>query len=255
LLSLTPELTDPETPVPAPPVAGSNLVDEESGVVIRPGRLTAISAATPEEAAAIADRLGHYFAPAGRHDGDGAVSLGGVALADLDRATVRELVLVADNQATLFSGTLRDELGQGLTAGVDDERVLAALRAANAEDIIDALPDGLDAELAEGGREFSGGQQQRLRLARALLVDPPILVLIEPTSAVDAHTEARIAARLGAARLGRTTVICTTSPLVLDRADHVIYVESGRAVAEGTHQDLLSTHPAYAATVTRGEDE
>src|SRR5690606_35546613 len=103
------------------------------------------------------------------------------------------------------------------------------------------------------GREFSGRQQQRLRLARALLADPEVLIRVEPTSAVDAHTEARIAERLAAARAGRPTLVCTTSPLVLDRTDHVIYVEDGRVRAEGTHRDLLTTCPPYAATVTRGE--
>jgi ABC-type multidrug transport system fused ATPase/permease subunit len=78
-------------------------------------------------------------------------------------------------------------------------------------------------------------------------------VLVEPTSAVDAHTEARIAGRLGAARAGRTTVVCTTSPLVLDRVDHVAFVEHGRVVAQGTHRDLLAAEPSYAATVTREE--
>ena len=116
-----------------------------------------------------------------------------------------------------------------------------------------ALPDGLDTVVAERGREFSGGQQQRLRLVRALLADPPILVLVEPTSAVDAHTEARIASRLGAARRGRTTIVASTSPLVLDRADHVIFVDGGKAIAEGRHRDLLDVEPGYYATVTRGE--
>ncbi|HEX6872518.1 MAG TPA: ABC transporter ATP-binding protein [Micromonosporaceae bacterium] len=245
LLSLTPELADPATAAPAPDPARSNLVDPDSGVVIRPGRLTAIASATPEDAAQIADRLGRYT--------DSEARLDGVALTDLEVATVRRLVLVADNDARLFSGRLRDELGRG--RAIAHERMAAALRAANAEDIIAALPEGLDTEIAEQGREFSGGQQQRLRLTRALLADPPVLILVEPTSAVDAHTEARIAARLADSRTGRTTVVCSTSPLVLDRADHVIYVESGRVVAEGAHRDLLDSSSRYAATVTRGEAE
>ena len=141
------------------------------------------------------------------------------------------------------------------TRTVEAARLAQALHAASAEDVVAALPAGLDTMVAERGREFSGGQQQRLRLARALLADPPVLVLVEPTSAVDAHTEARIADRLAAARTGRTTVVCTTSPLVLDRADHVLYVEAGRVAAQGTHRELLDTSSPYAATVTREEDE
>jgi ABC-type multidrug transport system fused ATPase/permease subunit len=245
VLSVRPELTDPAAPVATPDPASSNLVDPESGVVIRPGRLTAIASATTDEASTIADRLGRYV--------DSEARLGGVRLADLDRIKLRDLILVADNDARLFSGLLRDELtGRKTTT---DDRLNDILTAASAQDIVEAQPEGLDAMVAERGREFSGGQQQRLRLARALLADAPVLVLVEPTSAVDAHTEARIAGRLSGVRAGRTTVVCTTSPLVLDRADHVVYVEAGRVVAEGTHRDLLDREPRYAATVTRGEDE
>ena len=91
-------------------------------------------------------------------------------------------------------------------------------------------------------------------LARALLSDAELLVLVEPTSAVDAHTEARIAVRLREARAGKTTVIVTTSPLVLDQADRVVFVEGGKVVADGTHRELLRTSRAYNWTVTRGED-
>ncbi|MEV4533617.1 ABC transporter ATP-binding protein [Asanoa sp. NPDC049518] len=237
---------EPEFSSPAAPVTASHgpLVDAESGLTVRPGRLTAIAAREPGDAAAIADRLGRFA--------DGDVTLSGVPLAELDLADVRERILLADNDARLFAGPLRDELDP---AGKGDRHVADALDAASATDVVDALPEGLDAVVAERGREFSGGQQQRLRLARALVADPETLVLVEPTSAVDAHTEARIAARLGTARAGRTTVVCTTSPLVLDQADEVAFVDGGRVVAAGTHRDLLRRRPDYAAAVTREEDE
>jgi ABC-type multidrug transport system fused ATPase/permease subunit len=242
LLNLGSELADPAVE-PARPDPAGTLTDPESGLTVHSGQLTAIAAATPEEAVAVAERIGRYRDSTARFDG--------VPLRDLKRATVRELILVADNDARLFTGPLRAALD--VRGRASDADRLAALETASAEDILAALPEGLDATVAERGREFSGGQQQRLRLARALLADPPVLILVEPTSAVDAHTEARIAARLRSARAGRTTVIVTTSPLVLDQADRVVYLEAGRVRAEGTHRDLLSGEPRYTATVTREE--
>ncbi|MEV4567018.1 ABC transporter ATP-binding protein [Nonomuraea sp. NPDC049419] len=239
ILSLQPEVTGGTGSS-----AGGVLRDSYSGVTLQPGWLTAVAAATPGDAIAIADRLGRYA--------DGDVTFGSTELRTLPIDEVRSRILVADNDARLFNGRLRDELD--VRGQATDEDIHRALRAACATDIVEALPDGLDTEVAEAGREFSGGQQQRLRLARALITDPEVLILVEPTSAVDAHSEARIAERLAAARAGRTTLICTTSPLVLDRAEHVIYVEEGRVLAEGTHRQLLDGSPAYAATVTRGED-
>ena len=113
-----------------------------------------------------------------------------------------------------------------------------------------ALPDGLDTVVAERGRSFSGGQRQRLVLARALAVDPEVLVLVEPTSAVDAHTEARIAARLRAHRAGRTTVVTSSSPLVLDAVDEVAFLRDGRVVATGTPRATCSE----TAALPRGGD-
>jgi len=230
----------PDRPSPMSPSYGE-LADPESGVVVRPGEITAVVAADPAEATLIADRLGRYA--------DGA-TLGGVPLADLPLAAVRERILVADNDARLFSGPLRADLDPS-----GGDLLPAALTAAVATDIVEALPEGLHSEVAERGRSFSGGQQQRLRLVRALVADPEILVLVEPTSAVDAHTEARIADRLGAARAGRTTVVCTSSPLMLDRVDRVLYVERGRVVAAGTHHGLLAGEPRYARAVLREDDE
>ncbi|MGW0804313.1 ABC transporter ATP-binding protein [Nonomuraea sp. NPDC002799] len=223
---------------------GGVLRDSYSGVTVQPGTLTAVAAGAPEDAIAIADRLGRYTG--------GDVTFGPAELATLPIAEVRSRILVADNGARLFTGRLRDELD--VRGDASDEQIRQALHAACATDIVEALPDGLSAQVAEAGREFSGGQQQRLRLVRALLADPEVLILVEPTSAVDAHSEARIAERLAKARAGRTTLICTTSPLVLDRTDHVIYVADGRVLAEGAHRQLLDSSPEYAATVTRGED-
>ena len=179
--------------------------------------------------------------------------LGDRPLEELSLAALRRRIVVSEQEPILFSGELRAQLDPWRARS--DDAVLAALAVANAQDVLDALPGGLDETIDERGRSFSGGQRQRLVLARALLADPEILVLVEPTSAVDAHTEARIARDLRTARDGRTTVIVTTSPLVLDRADRVVLVEEGLATAVGTHRELLRDSPAYREVVTRGESE
>jgi ABC-type multidrug transport system fused ATPase/permease subunit len=243
VLALEPELASGSSAAEPPP--GAALVDDDSGLVVEPGRLTAVVAGVPEQAAAIADRLGRFA--------DGRVRLGGVDLRELPLDAVRRRVLVSEHDPRLFTGPLADELDP--TGAAPADRVLAAIHTASAGDVLEGLPDGLATEVAERGRSFSGGQRQRLVLARALVADPEILVLVEPTSGVDAHTEARIADRLVAARAGRATVVCTTSPLLLDRADTVALVADGGVVAEGTHRELLDTEPRYRAVVTRGEED
>jgi ABC-type multidrug transport system fused ATPase/permease subunit len=244
VLSVEPHVAEPESPAAEPP-AGVPLLDQQTGLLIEPGLVTCLVSARPEEAAQIADRLGRFA-------GDGEVRLGDVRLADLALDAVRRRIVVSEADPVLFAGTLRSELDPWGRAG--DDAILAAISVANAEDVLEALPDGLDTDVEERGRSFSGGQRQRLVLARALLAGAEVLVLVEPTSAVDAHTEARIARRLRGARAGRTTVIVTTSPLVLDQADRVVLIENGRVVAEGFHRELLSARPDYRDTVTRGED-
>ena len=228
------------------PGPGVALVDPTSGVTIEPGRLTAVVSARPEESSALADRLGR-FGRTRTH-----VHLDGVALADLPLETVRRRIVVSETDPRLFTGTLRAELDP--RGDHDDDAVLGALSVASGEDVLEALPAGLDSEVEERGRSFSGGQRQRLALTRALLTDAETLVLVEPTSAVDAHTEARIAGRLALARAGRTTVVMTASPLVLDQADRVVFLDDGTAVAQGTHRELLASCAAYKETVVRGED-
>jgi ABC-type bacteriocin/lantibiotic exporter with double-glycine peptidase domain len=225
------------------PVAPAILRDPASGVEVVPGRLTALASARPADSAAVVERLGRFV--------DSAATWGDQRLDQVAVAEIRDRILVADNDADLFSGTLRQVVA-GRWAP-DDDAIACAVHAAVATDIVDGLPSGFGSTIAAGGRSLSGGQRQRLRLARALVGDPEVMLAVDPTSAVDAHTEAAMAARLRAARTGRTTVVTSSSPLVLDRADVVYFLVDGRVAATGTHRDLVRDHPGYRSLVARGE--
>ena len=241
LLRVEPE---PDGGVCDAPAEPSVLYDPESGVRVPPGRLIALAGARPADSAAVVDRLGRY-APS-------AATWGGVRLDEVPLPQVRARILVADHEADLFAGPLRELVGGRGDPG--DGEIMAAVRAAAAEDLVRGLPDGLDSDVDAQGRNLSGGQRQRVRLVRALLAAPEVLLAVEPTSALDAHTEAAVAARLRDARRGRTTVVTTTSPLVLDRVDTVLYLVDGKVAAGGSHQRLLAQEPGYRALVTRDAD-
>jgi ABC-type multidrug transport system fused ATPase/permease subunit len=224
------------------PATMAPLVDPVSGVVAEPGLLTALVADRPADGAAVIDRLGRYE--------PSAVLWGGARLDGIDRDEIRSRILVTDPDADLFAGTLREVVAGRFDA--DDARVRRAISTAVADDVADDLGRPVD----WAGRNLSGGQRQRLRLARAVYADPEMLLAVEPTSAVDAHTESAIAERLTAARAGRGTVLATTSPVLLAHADTVHYLTGGRVAASGTHHELLATSPGYRAVVSRafGED-
>ncbi|MET9413097.1 ABC transporter ATP-binding protein [Streptomyces klenkii] len=234
-----------------------DLYDPASGLPAPAGLLTAVVCGDPDVAGRLADRLGGH-ASAGSGEVPSAL-LGGVALDELPLAAARTAVLVQDKDPVLLSGTLAELLDVPASGAVAAE---AALAAAQCGDVLTALAqaspdasgDPMRARITERGRSLSGGQRQRLALARSLVTDPQVLVLDEPTSAVDSHTEARIADGLRALRQGRTTVVFSSSPLLLDRADRVVFVQEGRAVAVGTHRGLLHDDPAYRAVVTRETD-
>jgi ABC-type multidrug transport system fused ATPase/permease subunit len=284
-------LLDPEVPfsqgsseLPQRP----RLVDAASGLVVEPGRFLAVVSAVPEDAAALADRLGRYLPAQQLHEegpddseltgraarralvekevrraaiaasdaalgaGDWGVTADGIDYSRYSLAAVRRRVVVSDTGSQLFAGTLQQALDPWDTH--TRERAEEVLHAAAAEDVYAGLPGGWQGRIDELGRGLSGGQRQRVVLARALLHDPEVLVLVEPTSAVDAHTEASIAERLVEERRGRTTVVMTASPLVLHYADEVVLLVDGRVAVRGRHADLLSD-PAYRAVVGRGMEE
>jgi ABC-type multidrug transport system fused ATPase/permease subunit len=278
-----PPWPDLEVSTPLPDAA--DLYDELSGFTAHHGQLTIVVSAVPEDTAALADRLGRYL-PAdtepvsqelaeelkGRAarrarakrlaerarlaaldeelaSREWGVRLGGVDLGAATLDDVRRHILVSDTGSQLFAGTLQDAIDPH--GRLTREQAEHALRVANAEDVYDALPGGWQGLLDERGRGLSGGQRQRVVLARALAVEAPILVLVEPTSAVDAHTEARIAERVAAVRRGRTTVVSTVSPLWLHHADRVVLLEHGRVTEDGTHEDLVRDSPAYRRVVAR----
>ncbi|MFL6065547.1 MAG: ABC transporter transmembrane domain-containing protein [Friedmanniella sp.] len=264
------------------------LQDSRSGFTARPGELTLIVSALPDDSAALADRLGRYL-PADHDpvplDVDGVkgraarrarerqraervqlaerdrqlaeqrwgVTLGPVDLGDVPLAEVRRKILVSDAASQVFAGTLQNLVDpRGALTLAQAE---AALHTAAAEDVFEGLPGGWQGRIDERGRGLSGGQRQRLVLARAVALDPDVLVLVEPTSAVDAHTEALIARRLAEYRRGRMTVVTSVSPLLLHHADRVALLEGDTVTASGTHEELLRTNAGYRAVVARSLDD
>jgi ABC-type bacteriocin/lantibiotic exporter with double-glycine peptidase domain len=238
----------------------SDLHDPVTGLTIRAGRLTAVVCADPEAADRLAERLGGHVPLAEDELPEPSARLGGIELDAVPLAEARAAVLVHDKEPVLLSGTLAELFEIPSSGRVSPDQAIAA---AQAEDVLDALVDGspeaggdpMRARITERGRSLSGGQRQRLALARVLAADPPVLVLDEPTSAVDAHTESRIAAGLRGIRAERTTVVIATSPLLLDQADTVVLIAGGRVTATGTHRALLHTAPHYRAVVTREDDQ
>ncbi|MFJ6519968.1 ABC transporter transmembrane domain-containing protein [Streptomyces filamentosus] len=238
--------------------ASGDLYDPLTGLTAPAGLLTAVVCGDPDAAGRLADRLGGH--PAEPGDDHVSVRLGGVPLDELSLDAARTAVLVQDKEPVLLSGTLRELLDVPASGAVRPED---ALSAAQCGDVLDALAqasvdgdgDPMRTRITERGRSLSGGQRQRLALARSLVTDPEVLVLDEPTSAVDSHTESRVAAGVRKLRAGATTVVLASSPLLLDLADRVVLVHEGRAVAHGTHRELLAGEPRYRAVVTRETDD
>jgi ATP-binding cassette subfamily B protein len=253
VLDETPEIRDPEHPVELPAPRGrlelrgvrfgyGSGPDVLRGVDLRiePGETVAIVGATGSGKSTLARLLSRFYDPR-----EGSVTLDGVDLRDLRLDDVRAAVVVVPDEPFLFSVPLRDNLAYG-DPDVDDAEIEAVARAVDAHEFIERLDDGYATVVGERGYTLSGGQRQRLALGRALLCDPPVLVLDDSTSAIDVEVEARIHRELRSRRRGRTTVLIAHRLSTITLADRVVLLDGGRIVADGTHAELLASTPRYA---------
>jgi ABC-type multidrug transport system fused ATPase/permease subunit len=242
---LTMERDMPTVDVPPPAqVPPGDLVDEVTGARVVPGLFTAVVPSTPEEGTDLLERLGRWESPRPGFE----VRWGSVPVGDLPLDWYRTHVVMLERTPFHLRGTVREVLAPRYTRGLT---VGGALDASQAAEVVASLPEELETPLPEHWRTLSGGQRQRLSLSQALLTDADVLLLDDPTSAVDAHTEAAIAKAIVDVRRGKTTVVTTTSPLVAEQADVVILL-AGTARTAGRHEHLLVVDPDYEARVRRG---
>ncbi|MYV99560.1 ABC transporter ATP-binding protein [Streptomyces sp. SID3343] len=212
--------------------------------VVPAGEFTAIAAYQPGAAVDLASILAVRVPP---HAYEGAIRIGGREIADLSIEAIREHMLVNPYDGEIFAGTLRTNIDPSGSSRTVPEAVEASLLT----DVVALHREGLDYAVRDRGANLSGGQRQRLSLARALAADADVLVLHDPTTAVDAVTEQLVARNIAKLRRGRSTIVITSSPALLDAADRVLVLDDGVITAEGTHRNLLATDPNYCLAVAR----
>ncbi|WP_026424727.1 ABC transporter ATP-binding protein [Actinokineospora inagensis] len=184
----------------------------------------------------------------------GRITVDGVDVRELRLGDLRSVVAMAFEEPVLFSASVRENVALG-SPGVSDDEVLAALRIAQAEEFVERLPWGLDTRIGEEGLSLSGGQRQRLALARAVVGKPKVLVLDDPLSALDVHTEAEVERALRSVLSGVTALVVAHRPSTVKLADRVAMLDGGRIVAVDTHEHLLATSPAYRDLLSTVDDE
>ena len=215
---------------------------------VRPGRTVALVGATASGKSTLTNLMTRLVDP-----DSGTVRVDGQDVTQLRKGQLSRSVSLVPQTAFMFDDTVRDNVTLG--ADVSDEAVWAALRTAQADGFVAALPGGLDSLLGERGTSLSGGQRQRLSLARALVRQPRLLILDDATSAVDPEVEARILASLrdDVGGSAASLVVVAYRKATISLADEVIHLDGGRVVGRGTHAELLATSPAYAQLVNAYE--
>ncbi|HVX20959.1 MAG TPA: ABC transporter ATP-binding protein [Acidimicrobiales bacterium] len=224
------------------------LVLDRFDLHLRPGETVALVGRTGSGKSTAARLLARFYDVT-----DGAVTVDGHDVRDVTLASLRAQVGVVLDEPFLFSASVRDNIAYGRPTATDEE-VRAAAVAAGADEFVEALADGYDTVVGERGYTLSGGQRQRIAIARTLLVNPPILVLDDATSAIDVQVEQRIHDALRVLMEGRTTLIIAHRLSTIGLADRVVLLDGGRVVADGTHAELLASTPLYAEVLAQADE-
>jgi ATP-binding cassette, subfamily B, bacterial len=206
---------------------------------LEPGSTTALIGHTGAGKTTLAALVGRFYDVSA-----GSVLLDGIDVRDVTIASLRQAIGVVSQDPFLFSASVRDNIAFGV-GDASDEDIARAADLAQAREFIERLPDGYDTLIGERGITLSGGQRQRLAIARALIVDPRVLILDDATASVDATTEALIKRGLREVMRGRTTIIIAHRLSTISLADDIVVLDSGAIVARGTHEELIATSPVY----------
>ena len=206
---------------------------------LTPGSTTALIGHTGAGKTTLAALVGRFYDAT-----EGRVELDGVDVRDVTLSSLRRAIGVVSQDPFLFSATVRENIAFGVVDAAD-EVVERAAELAQAKEFIERLPDGYDTMVGERGITLSGGQRQRIAIARALIVDPRVLVLDDATASVDATTESHIKQGLREVMRNRTTIIIAHRLSTISLADEIVVLDSGTIAARGTHEELLATSPVY----------
>jgi subfamily B ATP-binding cassette protein MsbA len=219
---------------------GDEPVLRDVSFTARRGEVVALVGASGAGKSTLVDLIPRFHEPTG-----GRILLDGTDTRDIALPALRSLVGIVSQDTVLFNDTVRSNIAYGASRRFSDAEVEAAARAANAHEFIGALPDGYATVLGERGTRLSGGQRQRLAIARALLVDAPILILDEATSALDTESERLVQEAIERLLTGRTVFVIAHRLSTVRHADQILVLDRGRIVERGTHEELLARRGAY----------